>query len=346
MKIALRALLVLLALGGVAAGVAWQGCQEQVTALGEPMPVTSPLEFQVRPGTGFGRVSRDMAERGWVAAPQFLAWYARYLDKARSVKAGTYRLEPGMSALDALELFVSGREVQYAFTIVEGWTFRQLRVALAAEPRLEQTLAAADDAAVMQTLGREGVHPEGQFLADTYHYPPGGSDRLVLERALAAQEALLAKEWQGRAPELPLDRPYQGLILASIIEKETGRPDERRRISGVFVERLRRGMLLQTDPTVIYGLGESFDGNLRRRDLRADTPYNTYTRKGLPPTPIALVGRASLAAALHPEVDGSLYFVSRGDGSHQFSRSYAEHQRAVRRYQLGGKSRRRTASGS
>jgi len=330
----LAVLLVALAVTGLWATWAYQTHER---ALYAPMPLEDATLFAVQPGASFSRVARNMAAQGWVSSARFLAWYARAEGKAKAVKAGTYELHPGMSAVDALDLFVSGKEVQYPFTIVEGWTFRELRDALARSTHLGQTLGGRDDGQVMAALGQDGRHPEGMFLADTYLFPPGTKDIDLLARAHDALQRALASGWADRAPELPLDESYHALILASIIEKETADPLERPRIAGVFVARLRRGMLLQTDPTVIYGLGDSFDGNIRRKDLRTDTPYNTYTRKGLPPTPIALVGRESITAALNPQVDGSLFFVSRGDGSHQFSRTYAEHQRAVRRYQLGGR---------
>lgn len=339
-------LLVLLVLAAGAGGL-WlaRAVQLELEYLEAPMGIAAGTEYTVPPGASFAVVAQDMARRGWVRSPRVFAWHARRTGKARAVKAGTYALQPGMSALAALDLFVSGREVQVPFTIVEGWSFTQLREALARAPRLEHTLQGLDSAAIMERLGQPGRHPEGLFLAETYHFPPGTSDLTALRRALTALEQALDQAWRDRAPDLPLASPYEVLILASIIEKETAVPDERALIAGVFVERLRRGMLLQTDPTVIYGLGDGFDGNLRRRDLENDTPYNTYTRKGLPPTPIALVGRSALEAAVAPRVDGSLYFVSRGDGTHHFSRTYGEHLKAVQRYQLGGADRAGHASG-
>jgi UPF0755 protein len=334
------ALLLLLA-ALCAAALKWFHDREE-QALLAPMGLTEAFEFTVAPGSSFSRVAEEMAQRGLVSSPRFFSWYARRAGKASAVKAGTYALQPGMTPLDALDVFVAGLEVQRPFTIVEGWSFADLRAALARSPHLEQTLQDLDAAQVMAALGRPGRHPEGMFLADTYLFPPGSSDASVLRRALAALESALDGAWQTRAADLPLDDADQGLILASIIEKETADPAERPRISGVFVERLRLGMLLQTDPTVIYGLGVAFDGDLRRRDLRTDTPYNTYTRKGLPPTPIAMVGLDAIRAAFNPRVDGSLFFVSRGDGSHQFSRTYDEHRRAVQRFQL----RARRAPGS
>jgi UPF0755 protein len=332
----LRILALLLAFAAAAALWLWNAYQAQVAALHGPLGLSTALEYEVPSGASFTRVAEDLEARGWVPSARFLAWYADRQGQASAIKAGTYLLEPGMSALDAVALFVSGREVQYPFTIVEGWTFNQLRTALAAADRLEQTLDALDAAEIMRLLGRPERHPEGMFLADTYLFAPGTTDLQALERAHAALERTLRRTWEGRASDLPFDRPYQALILASIIEKETALAEERPRIAGVFVSRLRRNMLLQTDPTVIYGLGDRFDGDLRRRDLESDTPYNTYTRRGLPPTPIALVGPQALSAALQPDVDGSLFFVSRGDGSHHFSSSYDEHQRAVRCYQLRG----------
>ena len=314
-------------------------------ALYAAMPLTTENEFTITPGTSFRRIAVDMAALDWVESARFLELHARLEGLATSVKAGTYAVTPGMSAMEAIALFVSGREIQYPFTIVEGWTFRDLRAALGRDSRLRQTLTGLDATAVMAALEKGDRHPEGMFLADTYLYGPGASDRDVLARALAAMERALATGWEKRAKDLPLKNPYEALILASIIEKETAAARERPVIAGVFVQRLRRGMLLQTDPTVIYGMGERFDGNIRRKDLRTDTPYNTYTRKGLPPTPIAMVGPKALQAALSPQVDGSLYFVSRGDGTHQFSRTYTEHLRAVRKFQLGGSRARKPAGG-
>jgi len=227
--------------------------------------------------------------------------------------------------------------VRHRFTMVEGWSMRDLRAALARAPLVEDDVAALDDAALMAKLGRDGVPAEGRFLPETYVFVRGDRTSALLGRAADAMDQALALAWAERSSELPLQRPEDLLILASIIEKETGKPSERPEIAGVFTRRLRIGMRLQTDPTVIYGLGDAFDGNLRRRDLRADTPFNTYTRTGLPPTPIAMPGVAALEAAARPLDGDTLYFVSRGDGSHQFSRSYAEHREAVRRYQLGGR---------
>jgi UPF0755 protein len=344
-RVLLVAFVAVLLLGAVAAVRLSQFYDEHERALAAPMPMAQKTLFTINAGSNFKKIANEFAERQWLAAPRFLYWYARQKKLPINIKAGTYALNPGMSVLDALALFVEGREVQLSFAIIEGWTFRQLRAALEASAHLEQTLVGLDDEQVMERVQRADQHPEGMFLADTYLFPPGTTDIEALRRARAALQRRLDELWADREPDLPLAAPYEGLILASIIEKETADPAERPLIAGVFIERLRRNMLLQTDPTVIYGLGPSFDGNLRRRDLRADTPYNTYTRKGLPPTPIAIVGASALHAAFHPQIDGSLFFVARGDGSHQFSRTYAEHLRAVRKYQLGKRRRRRSAAG-
>jgi UPF0755 protein len=330
-------------LAGVAGVWLSQLYDEQEHALFAPMPLAQPTLFTIGAGSNVKQLAREFAERQWLTSPGFLYWYARHHKVPTNIKIGTYTLNPQMSVLDAIALFVEGRETQYSFTIIEGWNFRQLRAALESSEHLEQTLHELDDAQVMAKLERVDHHPEGMFLADTYLFPPGTTDLETLRRAHVALEASLATMWKERASGLPLVAAYEGLILASIIEKETADPLERPLIAGVFVKRLRMDMRLQTDPTVIYGIGPDFDGNLRRQDLTSDTPYNTYTRKGLPPTPIAIVGERAIQAALHPQVDGSLFFVSRGDGSHQFSRTYAEHLRAVRKYQLGGKRRRSRA---
>lgn len=253
---------------------------------------------------------------------------------SRRIHAGEYPLAPGDTLAHLLDRLERGDVLQRAFTLVEGWNIRQLRAALARAPGVEQTLAEVDDETLMRLLGREGRHPEGWFAPDTYFYVAGEKDVNILARALARQEAILTRYWDGRQAGLPYADPYDALIMASIVEKETGVEHEREEIAGVFVARLRKGMRLQTDPTVIYGLGERYDGNIRRRDLREATPYNTYVIRGLPPTPIAMPGEPAIRAALNPAGTDKLYFVARGDGSHHFSRTLEEHQQAVRRYQL------------
>ena len=336
-----RALLVAtLAAMALAAAGGWL-VTEQRRALDAPLGVPDGgVEFVVPAGASFAGVVRKLAADGVLSHPRALEVYARWHGRADLIKAGEYRIVAGTSAIGLLDQLVEGRVVQHGLTIVEGWTFDQLMAAIEADERLEHTLTGLAPEAIMARLGLAGVHPEGRFFPDTYHFTRGTRDVDFLRRASAAMGDYLARAWAGREPGLPLDSPEEALILASIIEKETGVASERARIAGVFVERLRKGMRLATDPTVIYGMGEAFDGNLRRRDLRTDTPYNTYLRKGLPPTPIAIPSAAAIDAALHPHVDGALYFVSKGDGSHHFSATYEEHQQAVDRYQ-----RRRGSSG-
>jgi UPF0755 protein len=292
------------------------------------------LVYEVRRGASLGAVARDLEAMGVIGNARYLEWYGRYTGQAELIRAGEYRLDGALLPDSLLALLVSGRTVTYSLTLVEGWNIRQVRAAIAAHPVLVQTLAGVDDAGLMERLGRPGEHPEGRFFPETYHFSRGTTDVEFLRRAMQAMDRELEAAWAARAEDLPLDDPYQALILASIVEKETGLAEERRDIAGVFARRLRLGMRLQTDPTVIYGMGERFDGNIRRRDLREDTPYNTYVHAGLPPTPIAMPGRAALRAAVDPAPGKALYFVSRGDGSHVFSATLEEHNAAVRKYQL------------
>ena len=296
---------------------------------------TDGLVFEVKPGMGIGDIARELQRQpGVLRSALYLEAYARLNGFAPKLKAGEYAIAPGMTPRGLIEHIASGRVIQYALVVVEGWTFQQLRQTLAAHPKIVHSLREASDAEIMARLGRPGEHPEGRFFPDTYHFPAGTTDEAFLRRALAAMDRRLGETWNRRASNLPLSDPYQMLILASIVEKETALPAERPAIAGVFVRRLQKGMLLQTDPTVIYGLGPAFDGNLRRRDLVADAPYNTYLRKGLPPTPIALPGGDALAAAANPASGDTLYFVATGEGGHVFSATLEEHNRAVRRYQL------------
>ncbi|MGN2244330.1 endolytic transglycosylase MltG [Frateuria sp. GZRR33] len=289
-------------------------------------------------------VSRGSSLRGIVAqlrgrnlthAPS-LYWrvLAERMRVADRLHAGEYALDPGTTPGQLLDAMAAGRVLQRDFTIVDGWTFRQLRDALAKVPSLRHDDAALDDAELMRRIGAPGEKPEGRFLPETYAYVKGDGDLDILKRAHQAMARTMAELWPGRDKDLPLATPYEALILASIVEKETGRADERSKIAGVFVRRLENHMLLQTDPAVIYGMGEAYAGNIRRSDLLADTPYNTYLHAGLPPTPIALPGRPAIQAALHPAPGKALYFVARGDGSHVFASSLAEHNRNVACYQL------------
>ena len=298
-----------------------------------PLSVNMTLDIPL--GTSLPGILRQLQGLGVQTGPQ-LYWraLARQMAVAGRLHAGEYALEPGMSPRAFLAKMAANQVIQHQFTIVDGWTFAQLQGALAEQTGLRQTLGGDDAAAIMSKLGAPDAAAEGWFLPETYNYVAGMSDLDILRRAYAAMQRSLTTLWEQRAPNLPLTDKYQALILASIVEKETGRADERAKIAGVFEHRLQLGMRLQTDPSVIYGLGAQYDGNIRRRDLEADTPYNTYTRGGLPPTPIALPGVAALTAVLHPEATNALYFVARGDGSHQFSATLREHDRAVAKYQL------------
>jgi UPF0755 protein len=300
-------------------------------------PGTEP--YEVKPGMTLRGFARELSQRRVLPESHSFVWLAYLTGRSRDLKSGEYQFRDGMTARELLDQVVAGRVVEYPLVVLEGWTFRQFSQAMEAASKLTHTLAGLSPNAVMERLGHAGEHPEGRFFPDTYYYTKGETDLMILAKAYDKMQKLLQQEWQGRVANLPLKDPYEALILASIVEKETGRADERRQIAGVFINRLRRGMRLQTDPTVIYGMGESFDGNIRLKDLRRDTPYNTYTRRGLPPTPVALPGKESLQAVLHPEASDALFFVARGDGSHEFSATLDEHNRAVIKYQLNGKPR-------
>jgi UPF0755 protein len=294
----------------------------------------APLEIEIPRGQPLAATAHELAVRGVLDHPRWLQAYARFTGADARIRAGEYSIPPGTTPRGLLALFESGAVIQHSVTIVEGWTFRDLRKALEAEPHLVNTLAGHDEAAVMAALGEPGMPAEGLFFPDTYLFGKGTTDLEILRQARARMRQELERAWAGRSDDLVLETPYQALVLASIVEKETALGAERPRIAGVFSERLRIGMRLQTDPTVIYGLGAEYDGNLRRADLERDGPYNTYTRAGLPPTPIALPGAEALRAAANPDERGELYFVATGlpDGSHEFSRTLAEHESAVRRY--------------
>jgi len=304
--------------------------------LTQPLGQSAPtLELEIEPGTTPRGVARNVVQAGVHTDARLLYAWFRLSGKDRLIKAGNYEIPAGTTPYQLLQKLARGEESLRALTLVEGWNWRQVRAALAREDALRQDSAGLSDEALMVALGKPGVAPEGRFFPDTYTYAKGSSDMAVLRRAVHAMDRRLAQIWAMRASDLPLRSPEEALVLASIVEKETGRGSDRAQISGVFINRLRIGMLLQTDPTVIYGLGEAFDGNLRRGHLRADTPWNTYTRPGLPPTPIAMPGKASLMAAVQPEATKALYFVAKGDGSSHFSASLDEHNRAVNRYQRG-----------
>lgn len=301
--------------------------------LNSPLQIEAPQVFlDVPSGTPLWRVSQRLAERGLLRHPHILTWYARFTGDATRIHAGEYALAPGMTPLTLLEKLVRGQVYLHQLTIVEGWRFSDALRVVRAHPAIVST--ELDGEALMAELGKPDVHPEGQFLPDTYTFPRGTTDVELFRLAHRALERKLEEAWARRSEDVAVDTPYEALILASIIEKETALDRERRTIAGVFMRRLQRGMRLQTDPTVIYGLGDAYDGNIRRGDLERDTPYNTYTRFGLPPTPIALAGAASIEAAVDPEEGEALFFVATGepDGSHYFSATLEEHNRAVSRY--------------
>jgi len=323
-------LLIVLALGAAAAGAAWW--------LNQPLALASDsVEISIEPGTAPREIANAWAQAGVRASPRLLYEWFRWSGQSRKIRAGSYEIGAGVTPIALLNKMVRGDETLAVVRLIEGWTFRQFRAELAKADSLKPASAGMDDAQLMAAIGAPGVAPEGRFHPDTYAYSKGSSDLAVLKRAYHAMQTRLDAAWQERAPDSPLRGQDDLLVLASIVEKETGAAADRGRVAGVFLNRLRIGMPLQTDPTVIYGLGEAFDGNLRKRDLLADGPYNTYLRTGLPPTPIAMPGKAALLAAVRPEPTKALFFVSRGDGTSEFSDTLADHNRAVNRYQRRGK---------
>lgn len=304
------------------------------SALDQPLKLESERLIEVVPGDTPGGLLNRLEGEGVLDGAFWLRLYWRFNLPGQALHSGEYRLIPQQNARDLLELWRRGEVVQYSLTLVEGWSFRQVRAALVRQEKLEQRLADLDDKALMDRLGLAGVSPEGRFFPDTYRYVRGMSDLDLLKQASVRLDQVLDEEWARRADGLPYRKPYDALIMASMVEKETGVAEERGQIAGVFVRRLRTGMRLQTDPTVIFGLGERYNGNLTRAHLQQPTPYNTYVIDGMPPTPIALAGREAIHAALNPVAGKSLYFVARGDGSHVFSETLEQHNRAVREYQL------------
>jgi len=308
--------------------------------------VKSPLNIDpdesilldVRPGRSIKSIANELANKNIIDRPRYLAWTARINGQSKRIQAGEYVLEKDTTPKQLLDILVNGKVRQYSFTIIEGWNLSQVLQSAKSNENLKQVVGDVPANQLMQQLGQPAdIHAEGWLFPDTYYFVRGETDTNVFLRAYDAMKQHLKNEWENREAGLPYKTPYEALIMASIIEKETGKGEERAEIAGVFVRRLRKGMRLQTDPTVIYGVGEKFDGNLRRRDLRKDTPYNTYTRRGLPPTPIAMPGLAAIHAALHPAKGDSLYFVAKGDGSHVFSKTLKQHNEAVIKYQLKGR---------
>lgn len=339
MKVGRVVAALLLVGAGIVAGTAWW--------LNQPLDLAvDPVEVSIEFGTAPRAVAQAWVTAGVQASPLLLYEWFRWSGQARMIRAGSYEISRGVTPIKLLSKMVRGDETLAVVRLIEGWTFRQFRAELAKAEALQPTTASLTDAQIMQALGAPGVSPEGRFHPDTYTYSKGSTDMAVLRRAHRAMQKRLEAVWQARATDTPLRSPDDALVLASIVEKETGIGADRGRVAGVFTNRLRIGMPLQTDPTVIYGLGVDFDGNLHRRDLQFDTPYNTYTRIGLPPTPIAMPGKAALLAAVHPDPTKAFYFVARGDGSSEFSETLADHNRAVNLYQRGGQRKSEQGSGS
>ncbi|HET8552314.1 MAG TPA: endolytic transglycosylase MltG [Gammaproteobacteria bacterium] len=302
-----------------------------------PLPPTSQTTVVVEAGKPLGATAAALKQQGVLYQSWDLVWLARLEGKSTDVRAGEYAVPPHATTASLLDKLVSGNVILHSFTVIDGWTFHELMKRLEADPLLKHTLKGLSDGEIMARIGHPDEQPEGRFFPDTYKFPRGMSDVTFLRHAYDLMQEHLREAWAERDPDMSLDSPYKSLILASIVEKESGKLSELPRIAGVFVRRLRRGMRLQSDPTVIYGLGKSYDGDITYNDLRSDTPYNTYTRRGLPPTPISLPSLAAIHAAMHPARGDALYFVSKGDGSHAFSATLAEQRRAVRKYQLDGK---------
>jgi len=320
--------------GGLTAWWFWHDMQMQLD-LAIKIKSTTPITYTIKSGTSLKKIGEDLTQRGILQHPYYFMLEGRLQGSDSRIKAGEYLLNPETTQRQLLAQFVDGKVVQHSLSLIEGWSYKKIMNAVSSNERLVQTLPNVDGKIVMTALGYPEVDPEGRFFPDTYHFPSGMTDIEFLHRAYEAMEHVLQKEWQERDDGLPYKTSDEALIMASIIEKETAVAEERAAIAGVFVRRLQKGMKLQTDPTVIYAMGDDFHGNIRRKDLKIDSPYNTYFYAGLPPTPIALPGVEAIHAALHPEAGDSLYFVAKGDGSHYFSKTLKEHNRAVARYQLG-----------
>lgn len=313
------------------AGGAWWMYQD---SLQQPLQLEQEQALLVAPGSTPGQLLQSLEQQGVIRGVLWLRMSWRMQQQVPAVQVGEYAMTPDMSLADLLHKWQTGDRISHRITLIEGWSFSRVRQALADNPVLEQLTAELSNEELMALLERDGQHPEGRFFPDTYQFNRGQSDLDILRQANRRLEEVLAQEWEQRAEQLPYKTPDEALVMASIVEKETGMASERAAIAGVFVRRLQKGMLLQTDPTVIYGMGDNYRGRITRADLRRPTAYNTYVISGLPPTPIALAGREAIHAALQPADGDSLYFVARGDGSHSFSRTLNEHNRAVRQYQL------------
>lgn len=325
-------------IGSFALAWAWMSYQSFVDA---PLKLSQPEQyFSVEPGMSVGRIAISLQQQGIIESARLFRWMVKFSGEAQRIQAGEYLLSEGMTPAQLLQNMVQGKVRQFSLTLIEGRTFREMMQLISADPNLKHTLSGLGDSEIMARIGHPDEHPEGRFLPETYLFPRGLSDVEFLRRAYDALSSKLDQEWLQRDVGLPFKTPYEALIMASIVEKETGLESERPAIAGVFIRRLEKRMRLQTDPTIIYGLGPDFDGNLRRRDLKTDGPYNSYTRRGLPPTPIAMPGADAIRAVMHPDDSDNLYFVAKGDGSHQFSATVEEHNRAVTRYQRSGRKRK------
>jgi UPF0755 protein len=327
----LQLLVLLLLLAALAAVIMWVQYQQfRDSALAIP---EQELLYTVSPGSSLNQLAYDLSSRNIIEHPRFFILLGRDMDAARRLQAGEYILQQGLTPQTLLQQLVDGKVTQYELTLIEGHSFREMLLRIRDDPVLTQTLTNETDAGIMEKLGHPDQHPEGRFLPDTYYFTRGMTDIDFLARAWQAMHDQLSLAWEEREAGLPFETPDEALILASIVEKETGAVEERPVIAGVFVRRLQKGMRLQTDPTVIYGMGEAYDGNIRKRDLLKDTPYNTYTRAGLPPTPIAMPGVDAIHAVLHPARGKSLYFVAMGEGKHYFSNTLKQHNLAVDKFQ-------------
>jgi UPF0755 protein len=329
----------------VAALAGFLGYNEYTNYLKQTIDLASgETRFEVRKGSNIRTVAKQLEQENIIRPAWYFVALAKLRKKDTRIKAGEFKLESGMTPDDILDQLVSGRALQYKLSIIDGKTFKDVINDIKSSPYLKQTLSDDDYANIMQKLGSDQKNPEGWFYPDTYNFPKGTTDLQFLQRSYEAMKSALEKAWAEREPHPALKTPYEALILASIVEKETGKASERGYIARVFLNRLEKGMLLQTDPTVIYGMGDSYDGNIRKKDLKKDTPYNTYTRTGLPPTPIAIPGKAAIDAVMHPAEGKMLYFVAKGDesGSSYFSETYKEHKKAVIKYQLKGNKNRYT----
>lgn len=300
-----------------------------------PIPMSAQaVEFTVPKGSTIRTVAETLAKAGLDIEPQLFILYARYTGQDVQLKAGAYEVTQGMTPVDVLDKLAKGDMIKRQIALIEGWTYKQIRQALQANKDIKQTLADISDEELLKKLGSDHTHPEGLFFPETYVFVPGDTDFQILKRAYDEGQTRLMQAWESRDPDTPLKTPYEALILASIVEKETGHSQDRGRVAGVFINRLKANMLLQTDPTVIYGMGDNYKGNISKKDLQTDTPWNTYTRQGLPPTPIAIPGALSIQAALHPEKHGYYYFVARGDGTSEFAENLRKHNQNVQKFIL------------